>query len=226
MPVPARFVRLQLRTTDVAAAGAFYASLLGAAPGEIVPLPAEAAARGAPPHWLGHLGVDDVERAAAAFVARGAHRLGPTRPVPGGGEVAILRDPGGSVVALASPPGEAAPSAAAAWHELASDDLARAAETYRDLLGWELGVRDDLGVHGVHQRFAWQPGGEAAGSMGATAGRPGVHPQWLVPLPLEPALGAVRAAGGVVVGPFALGGGERFAACDDPQGAAFGLRGP
>lgn len=35
----------------------------------------------------------------------------------------------------------------------------------------------------------------------------------------------VRDAGGVVLGPFPLPCGERVAVCDDPQGAAFALRG-
>src|SRR5215471_3099918 len=115
----ARFCRFQLRTTDVAAARAFYAAVLGNGGADIVPLPDEARARGARPHWLGHLGVDDVKTAAGAFVERGATRLGPTRPGAGGGEVAILRDPGGAVVALATtPPASAAAPADIVWHSL------------------------------------------------------------------------------------------------------------
>jgi hypothetical protein len=70
---------------------------------DIVSLPESAVARGARAHWLGHLGVEDVERAAWAFVDRDATRLGPTRPTDGG-DVAIVRDPGGAVVALARLP--------------------------------------------------------------------------------------------------------------------------
>ncbi len=95
-----RFCRLQLRTTDVPAARRFYGALLGDDGVDIVPLGAEAIARGARSHWLGHLGVADVESAARAFVADGATRLGLTGAsgAPAGG-VAVLRDPGGAVVA-------------------------------------------------------------------------------------------------------------------------------
>jgi catechol 2,3-dioxygenase-like lactoylglutathione lyase family enzyme len=66
-----RFSRFTLRTTDVERSRGFYAAVLGAAfwgPDVVaVPLPAAAAARGAPPHWLGHVSVDDV----AEVVARG-----------------------------------------------------------------------------------------------------------------------------------------------------------
>ena len=62
--------------------------------------------------------------------------------------------------------------------------------------------------------------------MSDIAGRPGVHPAWLFHFRVaafEPALGAVRAGGGVVFGSFVLPGGARSAVCDDPQGAAFAL---
>ena len=69
-----RFCRFALRTTDVPAARLFYRLLLGDDDADIGPLPAEAIARGARPHWLGQLGVADVESAARAFVEKGALR--------------------------------------------------------------------------------------------------------------------------------------------------------
>ncbi|BDG04739.1 VOC family protein [Anaeromyxobacter oryzae] len=221
-----RFQRYELRTTDVAAARAFYAAVLGDVEVEIVPLPGEAIARGAPAHWLGHLGVDDVERAASAFVERGAIRLGPTRPTAGG-DVAILRDPGGAVVALASAQARLPARAGVTWHVLETTGLDRAAASYCGLFGWRLTERVDLGTLGVVQPFAWEAGGPSVGAMADVAGRPGVHPHWLFffrVAALEPALLAVRAAGGVVLGPTMLPGGERIAVCEDPQGAAFALR--
>jgi len=68
------FCRYQLRTTDVDSAHAFYADLFGAdfwRDGiEVQSLPAAAAARGAPPHWLGHIHVEDVVGAMLRFVMR------------------------------------------------------------------------------------------------------------------------------------------------------------
>jgi len=53
-----------------------------------------------------------------------------------------------------------------------------------------------------------------------------VHPQWLhffaVPS-LEKAIELTLAHGGKVIGPTNLPNGALVAACDDPQGAAFGL---
>lgn len=62
-------------------------------------------------------------------------------------------------------------------------------------------------------------------SIGGGRGRPEVHTHWLffsVPS-LDVAVGRVREHGGLVIGPMELPGGARVAACDDPQGAAFGL---
>jgi hypothetical protein len=221
-----RFCRFELRTTDVAAARAFYAALLGDDAAHIVSLPAEAAARGARPHWLGHLGVDDVERTAHAFVERGATRLGPTRPTADGGQVALLRDPGGAVVALATPPSVPARTDVV-WHLLNTSDLERSTASYRELFGWRFTEPLDLGENGVFHPFAWHPGEANVGSMTDITRRPGIHPHWLFYFrvaALEPALVKVRAAGGLVIGPIVLPGGERIAVCEDPQGAAFALR--
>lgn len=224
-----RFCRIELRTTDVPAARLFYRGLLGDDGADIVPLPAEAIARGARPHWLGHLGVADVEGVARAFVAEGATALGPIRPTADGGAVAILRDPGGAVVALATPPSVPV-RADVVWRSLNTADLARATASYCALMGWRLTDTVDLGPLGRHHLFAWSPGGARVGSVGSMAdiaGRPGVHPHWLFHFrvaALGPALAAVRAAGGLVLDPVTLPGGVRVAVCDDPQGAAFALQ--
>jgi predicted enzyme related to lactoylglutathione lyase len=223
-----RFERLTLRTTDVAAARRFYDAVLGASSAgvdgarDIEALPEQALARGARPHWLGSLGVADVEASAQALVARGAMRLGPTQPVAGGTR-ATVRDAGGAVVAVAN--GAPGGCEAVRWYALNSHDGAMT--TYAELFGWEARGELDLGPHGVHRLFAWAAGGEVVGSIGSIAGRPGVHPHWLFSFgvaALEPALAAVRAHGGVALPPIVLPSGERVVACDDPQGAAFGLR--
>lgn len=94
--MPNRFVRYQLRTTDVDAAHSFYRELLGDGfwrdGVDVGPLPARAAARGAPSHWLGYIGVDDVVGAELRFISHGATQLGP----------GLLRDPFGALVGLTS----------------------------------------------------------------------------------------------------------------------------
>lgn len=232
-----RFCRFDLRTTDADAARAFYGKVLGHDRASVWPLHEEALARGAKPHWLGQLGVTDPDAVAEAFVVRGAVRLGPTRPTADGGRAAVLRDPGGALLAVGTQPPpapEAAPSLSVLFHVLHTRDAAQALTNYRDLFGWEPTDRVDLGARGSFQNVTWggaretsgETSGETVAAVGDVAETPGIHPQWLhfleVPS-LDRALDAVRASGGVPLEPLTRTNGDRVCACNDPQGAAFGL---
>jgi predicted enzyme related to lactoylglutathione lyase len=222
-----RFCRFELRTTDAVAARAFYAhpDVLGAHPPVIWPLHAQALARGARPHWVGHLGVEDVPATAAAFQARGATALGPAPPTREGGAAVVLRDPGGAILALSTPPA-APPAPQAVWCALNTSDAARAAANYAELFGWRLTERGALGAAGTLQHFSWGDDGVSAGAIADLAGRPEVHPHWLFFFEvesLEAAVGAVRSNGGVALEPFELPSGRRACVCDDAQGAAFAV---
>jgi uncharacterized protein len=187
------FTRYQLRTTDVARAAAFYDAVLGHRADGIIELPAAAAARGAPSHWLGTIACD-APAVTARFVAMGATVLGGN----------VLRDPRGVIVALADGP----PSAHVAWHVLNTPDPAGAATAYADLFGW------------TFREHTISVGGRPVGTLADL--RPGVHPHWLFHFPtpsLDASLDLVRAHHGeVFTTPTA-----RVAMCHDPLGAAFGL---
>src|SRR5687768_11745414 len=105
----AMFYRYVLRTTDLVAARAFYAEAIGLvlpdgmAEGsalEAWPLHEQALARGARPHWLGQLAVDDVEASMSRLLERGGERLGPTVQGQDGTTFATLRDPFGHVISV------------------------------------------------------------------------------------------------------------------------------
>jgi predicted enzyme related to lactoylglutathione lyase len=223
-----KFYRFELRTTDVEAARAFYARLFGFDRALVWPLHEQALARGARPHWLGHLGVANAQQAAADFVERGATQLGPTLATRDGGSAVVLRDPGGAVLALStSPLAHRASDLPVAWHVLNTRDAGRATTNYGELFGWEARQSADLAPLGAFREFAWRPGEPSVGVIADIAGRPGVHPQWLFVFEvaaLEPAVELTRAAGGLVLEPVVLPGGELLFVCDDPQGAAFALR--
>jgi predicted enzyme related to lactoylglutathione lyase len=233
----AKFCRYQLRTTDVPAARAFYAELFGPDfwTGEVSlsPLPERAAATGAPAHWVGHLGVGDaqaVEAIAAKMVAAGGQRLGPTQAgppgSPAGTQIAVLRDPFGALVAASNETTEPARDRVP-WHLLTAQDHAMAFGLYSDLFGWTAGQTLDLGPErGRHQRFSWDDSGREAGSLSNLVRLPEIHPQWLHFFPvadLDAAAAQVRARGGIALAAVTNERGHRFAPCDDPQGAAFGL---
>jgi predicted enzyme related to lactoylglutathione lyase len=227
MPNP--FSRYQLRTTDVAGARAFYGALFGGefwGPGiDVTPLPTALAGRGVPANWLGHIGVEDVVPPMYRFMDAGATRLG--APPPDGRDTAgvVLRDPLGANVALT--PLEAARAAArVAWHLHLSRDEERALEVYASVLEWTALERQDLGERGRHVTFAWDAGGRTVGSTSDMARRPHVHAQWLfffATPDFDALLARVRELGGLVTRPERTADGHRVVACDDPQGAAFGL---
>ncbi len=226
MPV-ARFSRYLLRTTDVEAASAFYDAVLGHRGDGIVLLHEAALARGARPHWLGHVGVQQLggrEAVAARFVERGAERLGP--PV-GVGDFVILRDPNGVIGAVYDANAAKAESQAnVLWHQLNTQHPEGAAANYQALFGWSFTTKLELGSLGSHQHFAFSTGDTSCGIVSDIQGRPEVHPHWLfyfgVPS-LDNAVARARELGASVAGVFTLPGGARIAVCDDPQGAAFGL---
>jgi predicted enzyme related to lactoylglutathione lyase len=195
--IEARFCRYALRTTDVAAANAFYDAVLGERGDGIFELHEQARARGAPPHWLGMIETAElggVERAAARFLAAGATQLGPIIPAQ-----AVLRDPGGAVVGLTDQRG---PSKANVVAEiLHAANAARAAEIYREVFGWT--PRDPVEI----------------------TGRPELHAHWLFVFGttrFDQALDEARARGGRVFP--AVHDGTRVAMVEDGQGAAFGLK--
>jgi predicted enzyme related to lactoylglutathione lyase len=223
----ARFFHYTLRTTDVAAARAFYDAVLGVSGADIVPLHEQALARGARPHWLGFIEVDAVEAAAAAFTALGASPLGPKWTNPQGLKAVVTRDPESALLALAkAPPQAKLPHPEVIWHQLSTRDVERVKASYAELLGWEFKPPFELAGVGPLHPFAWAPGGPVVGSFSDIAERPAVHPHWLFHFRvarLEPALQAVRAGGGLALPALTLANGDRVAACDDGQGAAFAL---
>lgn len=218
-----RFCRIELRTTAVEAAAEFYDAAIGRPGDGIVELPATAIARGARPHWLGHIdasGLGGADEIAKRWEARGATRLGPPRV----GDSVIFRDPGGAVMAVTD--AAQTSNAGVAWYVLNTEDAPRAATNYAEVFGWALGDTVDAGRHGKFRQFAWAKGEPSVGSIADANRLPGIHTHWLfyfgVPS-IDEAVAVVRARGGVVMGPFARPNGVKLAICDDPQGAAFGL---
>ncbi|MEZ4417945.1 MAG: VOC family protein [Gemmatimonadota bacterium] len=225
-----RFCRYDLRTTDVEAARAFYQAVFGPSfwSGTVrsVPLPEAAAARGAPPHWLGHISTADPEGVATRIVELGGIRLGPVRHDPDGTSHAPVRDPFGAVLAIGQAHSSSTPNPVA-WHLLHSTDERQASEVYADLFGWTLGESEDLAQLGLrHRPFTWDPPTGPVGGFTDAARQSHIHTQWLYCFrvgDLERAASQVLAEGGTVLEPSRTPLGVRVAGCEDAQGAAFAL---
>jgi predicted enzyme related to lactoylglutathione lyase len=208
------FVRWTLRTFEVDAARSFYDALLEEGAQDVSELPASLRARGASPHWLGYLATPSIDATIAAFVARGATRLG-------NGE--LLRDPGGAVLALTSARERSRRDVV--WQQLLVPDPERAKKDYSELFGMTIGARVEVPRHGAFDQFAWGED-EPRGAIGDITGKQHIHPQWLFffrVMDLERAMSHVRTQKGIVIGPTPFPEGRRVAVCEDPQGAQFAL---
>jgi uncharacterized protein len=221
-----RFVHHEHRTTDVAAARAFYAEVLGAGFEEagvsFTALPERLTAMGVPPHWVGHLGVDDVEATLARIGGAGGQPVGPLQRRGDGGVHGFFRDPLGVVVAVSS--AAAAGGDPVSWRMLHARDPGPAFDWYAALFGWA--AADRSGFAAGHRPFAWEPGGAAVGSVTDLASRPGIHVQWQFCFPVADARAAaerVRAGGGLALPGERSSGGDLFIVCEDRLRGAFAL---
>jgi hypothetical protein len=150
----------------------------------------------------------------------------PSGPSQNQEAMVILRDPCQAVVAIH--PSLSAPRLSpVVWHQLHTADLNRSWSLYSELFGWlQTSAFDSGGAEGTHRVFRWKGAASDVGSMANTARLPNVHPHWLFSfrvLNLEQTLARVRSTGGCALRPVRLESGVEFVACEDPQGAAFGL---
>jgi predicted enzyme related to lactoylglutathione lyase len=245
-----RFLWYELMSSDVDAATDFYTPIMGwgtqewaaggqpytmwmrgeAPVGGLMALPAEAAAAGAPPHWLAYIGTPDIDATVARAGELGAQVLVPTMDLPDIGRMTILCDPQGAAFAVYQPaadPGPETPPAPGnvSWHELATSDREAAWAFYSDLFGWETTEEMDMGEGHIYHMYG-RPDGPP---LGAIMTRPAEMPvsAWLLYVTVPDcaaAVEAIKAGGGqVLYGPHEVPGGDMIANCMDPQGAAFAV---
>jgi uncharacterized protein len=245
-----RFVWYELMTKDPETAEAFYKDVIGwsvmsmevsgdgytmFANGEIphagmMQLPEEAEAAGAPSHWIGYIGVADVEATIPSALEMGATILMGLKSIPGVGDLAVMRDPQGAPFAVYNPESDLEDAGdpqvgQVSWHELITSDYEAAFDFYSKLVGWEKTNSFDMGEAGLYQMYG-SPGRELGGMFNKT---PEMHmpPSWLYYISvddIEAALERVKAGGGQILnGPMEVPGGDMIAQCVDPTGASFAM---
>jgi predicted enzyme related to lactoylglutathione lyase len=245
------FVWYELTTTDVEAAKAFYAAVVGwgssdaSMPGAaytlftagedsvagLTGLSAEARKMGAQPRWMGYVGVDDVDAATDRLRHLGGTVYVPPTDVPEISRFSIVADPQAATLALvkglnSGQERATAPSAPGhvGWHELSAVDWEKAFAFYGELFGWQK-VDADLGGIGTYLIFS--AGGHTIGGM-STKPPTAPMPFWLYYFnvsDIDAAAKRVKAGGGrILEGPLEARGDNRIVRCTDPQGAMFALR--
>lgn len=248
------FIWYELITSDPDAAADFYGravgwtardsgqsgmdyrllSIGGRDVGGLMQLPADAAQHGMQPVWLGYVGVDDVDAAAARIrSAGGAIHLPPT-DVPGVGRFAMVADPQGALLYVMRGASEDASDAFApstdghaGWNELVTADQQAALRFYEEQFGWEQGDAMPMGEAGDY-RFIHHHGEMIGAVMNRMdAGQPPAWNYYFRVPSIAAAAAAIRANGGTITfGPEEVPGGDHVVNATDPQGAAFGLVGP
>ncbi len=256
MPNPyGSFVWYELMTSDTKAAEAFYRDVVGwgaqaaptAVPGMeytlltagttpaagLMAIPAEAAAMGARPGWIGYVGVENVDAAAGKVRNLGGtvHK-GPT-DIPEVGRFAIVADPHGAAFALfkwqmpaGGMPPPPAPDAIghAGWRELFAGDPQADFDFYAKMFGWTKADAIPMGDMGVYQLFA-HDGVPIGGMMAKPAQAP--RPYWNYYFNVDSVAAALARAqrGGaeILVAPMQVPGGSWIMQGLDPQKAMFAL---
>jgi len=247
----APFCWYELMTSDTAAAGKFYSAVVGwkaeetqggmpytmfAPPGGppiggMMDLPAQVAAQGGPPGWIGYVAVDDVEASTAKAAELGGKVHRPPADIPGVGRFSVLADPFGAVFMLFHPapefamPPDGEGVGFVAWRELMAGDLEQAWAFYSGLLGWTKDTDHDMGPMGPYRLF--KTGGDKAtgGMMTKPANLPASFWTYYFTVDgVRAATDRLTAAGGKVMnGPMQVPGGDWVVQAMDPQGGMFAL---
>jgi hypothetical protein len=253
MSMHGRNVWYDLMTTDTEGAIRFYGKVLGwkaqpwaeAPPdrpytmwmagdrpiGGVIPLPAEVAKGGFPPHWMGYTVVEDADTAAEKARSLGGKVYQAPWDIPSVGRVAVLGDPQGAVFAVIKPQGEMPPVqpgrlGEVSWAELNTTDYESAWKFYSGLFGWQ--HRDSMDMGGGEIYFMFNTAdGVTKGGMSNVATKMKAPAHWLYYVTVRDVnetIARIKEAGGQVLnGPMEVPGNDIIAQCQDPQGAFFAI---
>lgn len=251
-----RFVWHELMTTDTKAAMAFYSEVIGwktqafeeSQPGKepymmwvgsqgplggVMTLPEEAKKMGAPPHWMGHVAVTDVDATLAQVKAKGGNIYVPPMAIPKVGRFSVIADPQGASLSVFQPDGDMQPHDTSkqgeiSWNELLTTDAKAAFGFYSELFGWKLLTEMDMGPAGKY--LIYGQGDKQYGGVMTKTPEMSFPSCWVYYIQVDDIDAAIARATGKgakkMMGPMEVPGGTRVAQLTDPQGAVFALHGP
>lgn len=246
---PGQFCWIDLMSTGMAAAGAFYAEVFGwvidqqqtqdgppyanfTLQGKTVcglgEMNDAMKSSGMPPVWNSYISVADVDAVAARAVELGGRVALPVMPVVEAGRLAVIQDPTGAFVSLWEPKQHYGAQLTNVpdtwcWNELMTPDPGAAQAFFADLFGWTYEKSDgsDRAYWNIHLQ-----GRRSGGMLQITEEMGTVPPAWIAYFnvaDLEGTVKSIAAAGGALCfAPFDVPVG-RIAMVNDAQGAAFAL---
>jgi uncharacterized protein len=199
---------------------------------------------GAPPHWLGYIGVDDVDQTVAAVTKNGGKVHAPKMDIPTVGQFAVVADPQGAVFSpfhyTGKDAGKPESNARAGnwhfcWDELLTPDPDAAVKFYGAVFGW---VAEHMEMPGPVSRYTLlkrkgvkDDSGADKSAGGVMKMPPGVpHPHWLayvaVPNADDVVAKAKRLGANIPMPVMSVPNVGRFTAILDPQMAAIAILQP
>jgi predicted enzyme related to lactoylglutathione lyase len=181
---------------------------------------------GAPPHWLGHVLVEDADETAARAEAAGGRIVAPAMDIPDVGRMVVIADPQGGAISAFSPQTDAPASEGVfVWNELLTPEVDAAKSFYTEIFGWTTSEMD-MGQAGTYTIFRRAGEVDTAGCMQKPDDVPGPA-FWLTYVGTDDVDGTAAKAASlgatIQVPPTDIPNVGRFAVLIDPTGAAIGL---
>ena len=200
--------------------------------GGVMPLNDQAKAMGAPPHWLGHVAVRDLEASLEKVQANGGRALSPVVHVPTVGRMAPVADNSGAVFSVFQPEsaGMTPPSGevvgAACWAEVLADSLEGALGFYGAVFGWRKVAEHNM-PNGVYVILGddENPMGFGGLMVKPMTEMTGAWMYYFHVADLDASVATATSRGASLFMPVMDVPGGRVAVMEDPQKAAFCLWG-
>jgi predicted enzyme related to lactoylglutathione lyase len=182
---------------------------------------------GAPPHWLGHVIVEDADETATTAEAAGGKILAPAMDIPDVGRMVVIADPQGAAISAFTPQGDVPQSEGVfVWDELLTTDVTGAKGFYSEIFGWT-SSDEEMGEMGTYTLFKRTGGVDAAGCMQKPPDLP-VPAAWMTYIgtdDVDATAQKAKSLGATIqVPPMDIPNNiGRFAVLIDPVGAAVGI---
>ena len=179
-----------------------------------------------PPHWLGHIRVENVEETIESVKNAGGKLAAGPFDMEEVGNMAIIADPQGAYVGIYQPYGAGADAEGVfVWDELGTTDADGAQRFYEEVFGW---TTKDMGEDFGGYRIFDRPGGTGQGVAGLMQNQDATIPAaWTPYVGVEDTdaccAKAKELGASAVVEPMDVPTVGRFAILKDPQGAVFGI---
>jgi predicted enzyme related to lactoylglutathione lyase len=238
---------LDVTTSDIPGAQAFYAGLLGWTFGagdpdyggycmcevDAVPVAGMAPVReGWTPAWTLYFATDDVRASAARITESGGSLYSEVMDIGDSGSMVVAADPAGAAFGLWQArqhigTGVYSEPGGLTWEDLRSSDPDASKAFYSAVLGWDF---QPLPMAGPDYATFHQPGDEAPmGGVGGMMGMDGFPSHWIVYFgvtDVDAAVAYVEAHDGHILSPGFDTPFGRMAAVTDPYGASFWVTAP